>query len=73
MLLQNIETDEIRYYFPYRNTRIFQNPPMIRNYAEFKSVLNKIRDLNVVESALKDVVTLTDFPLGCTALVEAPS
>ena len=89
MLLQNIETDEIRYYFPYRNTHIFQNPPMIRNYAEFESVLNKIRDLNVVESALKDrpdskwklvritniryVVTLTDFPLGCTELVEAPS
>ena len=41
MLLQNIETDEIRYDFPYRNTHIFQNPPMIRNYAEFKIVVNK--------------------------------
>ena len=85
MILQNIETGEVRYFFPFHNTHVFLLPEMVRNTADLDRVLNKIENLELVESILQDrpnskwklveitnikyVVTLTNFALGCDDVI----
>ena len=46
MILQNIETEEYRYFFPYHNTHVTQLHAMIRNVADFHSLLEHVTNMD---------------------------
>ena len=46
MILQNIETEEYRYFFPNHNTHVIQLPAMIRDVADFHSLLEHVKNMD---------------------------
>ena len=54
MILQNIETDEMRYFIPYNNANIFSEPAMIRNQNDLRQVIDTIKRIALAEIMLRD-------------------
>ena len=54
MILQNIESDEMRYFIPYNNANIFSEPAMIRNQNDLRHVIDTIKRIALAEIMLGD-------------------
>lgn len=54
LILQNVETEEYRYFIPYRNSTLFDSPQRVNNHHQLNSLKEKMSDGDIENYFIKN-------------------